>query len=102
MISRGGNMSEYNAMINRLIDLLPILAILGGFTKWILNLKTEVRDNKKDIKNLQEQIKDMDSKHLRLDERLEKHLTDMNHRIDNCKNAILENLKLVLNALNKH
>lgn len=94
-----------DAMLNKLLEWLPLLVIIGGalsaFAKWIVSLKKKIDDAQAQIKIMRKQVADIESRQLRFEDKIDIALLEVNRRIDDCKTSILDNLKVVLQAVSK-
>lgn len=94
------------SMLNRLLEWMPILVIIGGalagLARWILKLKSDIRDAHVKLHSVTERVNDIEARQLRFEDKIDLALTEVHRRIDDCKNSILENIKIVLQAVSKN
>lgn len=96
-------MNGMDAILNRLLEWMPVLAVIGTaiitFGKWIFNLQRKVESAQADVEDLQNRLELMEARQEKFENKIDQTLLEVNRRIDDCKNSILENLKVVLKAV---
>ena len=96
-------MSDFNvsdegmdsSLLTRILDWLPILALIGGMMKWIFQLKDEIKHAHTRLNNMEERQK-------RFEDKNDHNMSEINRRIDDCRDAILKSVNAVYQAINKN
>lgn len=82
-------------ILSKAVEWLSILGIFIGLAKWIFQLKADVNDAHKRIEILE-------SRHNRVEDKIDSNMQEINRRIDDCKNVILASVNNLMQVLNKN
>lgn len=81
-------------LLSHILELMPILAVIGGMIRWIFQLKDEV-------KNAHARLDGMEDRQNRFEDKNDHNMVEINRRIDDCKDSILKSINAIYNAINK-
>ena len=94
-----------DVILHKLLEWLPILAIVGtalsALARWVSNLKKQIVDAHSKISILNNRLNEIESRQGRFEDKIDQSLLEVNRRIDDCKNSILDNIQIVLRAITK-
>lgn len=84
-----------SSIVNKIATWVPIGAALAGIGRWIFQLKGDIRE-------AHDRIDELEARHIRMEDKIDFNMKEINRRIDDCKNSVLASVNAIFQVLSKN